>query len=54
MATRSDVISSFMNTTRVSPKLTPQFYDATKVAEKGAQNAKVTWTGFPRQVSRVQ
>lgn len=44
------MISSFMLTDLLSPELTPQFYDATKVTEKGAQNAKVTWIGFPRKV----
>lgn len=48
---RSDLISSFMNTTWVNPTLTPQFYDATKVTEKEPiQDHKVTWNAFPKKV----
>jgi hypothetical protein len=46
----SDLISSFMLTDNVSPSLTPQFYDSTKVPETDPSTAKVTWTGFPKQV----
>ena len=40
-----------MNTTWVNPKLTPQFYDATKVKEKEpTTEAKITWIAFPKKV----
>ncbi|PPQ95706.1 hypothetical protein CVT25_000785 [Psilocybe cyanescens] len=48
---RSETISSFMLTSRVTPKLEPQFYDATKVFEKEPQSdAKITWIAFPKRV----
>jgi hypothetical protein len=47
----SDLISSFMLTDRVSPTLTPQFYDAVKVIEKNPiATQKVTWIAFPKKI----
>jgi hypothetical protein len=40
-----------MLTDRVSPKLTPQFYDAVKVKEENpVVTQKVTWVAFPKRV----
>ncbi|QRV92522.1 COBW/P47K family protein [Ceratobasidium sp. AG-Ba] len=46
----SAIISGFMLTEQVSPILTPQFYDETKVVVENPSSYKVTWIGFPRKV----
>lgn len=51
---RSDTISSFMLTDNVSPIMTPQFYDATKVIEVNPVAIKsITWVAFPKKVHRA-
>ncbi|KAH7322230.1 hypothetical protein B0J17DRAFT_684048 [Rhizoctonia solani] len=45
-------ITGFMHGVNISPTLTPQFYDATQVAEgDNVHPAKVTWIGFPNIIA---
>ena len=51
---RSDTISAFMLSENVSPILTPQFYDQTKVTENNpTPPVKITWIGFPKKVRYI-